>query len=106
LLNETADVWCLTVPDVGHFSLANGAVVHNSHFADGFRYLALVAKGSKGQSAESHMRFRKGFGRMGDEIRPKVMLQYKDGRIMTTQTLDELAPLGNRALRIGRARRI
>lgn len=77
-----------------------------SHAADGFRYLALVAKGSKGQSAESHARFRKGFGRMGESKAPKVMLQYKDGRIMTVQTLDEFAPLGQKTLRIGRARRI
>ena len=76
-----------------------------SHAADGFRYLALVAKGSKGQSAESHMNFRRGFGRMGDLKKPKVMLQYKDGRIMTTQTLDEFAPLKS-TLSLGRARRI
>ncbi len=28
-LKEKQDVWCLTVPDTAHFSLANGAVVHN-----------------------------------------------------------------------------
>ena len=39
-LNETADVWDITVPDVECFSLANGAVVHNS--ADAWRYLALA----------------------------------------------------------------
>jgi hypothetical protein len=33
------DVWCLTVPEVEHFSLANGAVVHNC--ADAFRYGAM-----------------------------------------------------------------
>lgn len=38
-LSETSDVWCLTVPDAGEFSLANGAVVHNS---DAFRYACLV----------------------------------------------------------------
>lgn len=43
-LHETADVWCLTVPEVGHFSLANGAIVHNSHGADSFRYLAVGIK--------------------------------------------------------------
>jgi hypothetical protein len=35
-LREKSDVWCLTVPDVGVFCLANGAVVHNSHGADSF----------------------------------------------------------------------
>lgn len=41
-LNERADVWCLTVPGVHDFSLANGAIVHNSsHDADAFRYLSL-----------------------------------------------------------------
>lgn len=29
-LSETADVWDITVPDGHCFSLANGAVVHNS----------------------------------------------------------------------------
>ncbi len=37
-----ADVWDITVPDGQCFSLANGAVVHNS--ADAFRYAAIVAK--------------------------------------------------------------
>jgi hypothetical protein len=36
-LNETQDVYCINVPDVRHFSLANGAIVHNS---DAFRTLA------------------------------------------------------------------
>ncbi len=44
-LHETADVWCLTVPGIEHFSLANGAIVHNSsHDADSFRYLSLSWK--------------------------------------------------------------
>ena len=38
-LDRREDVWCLTVPDVGAFALANGAVVHNS---DAFRYLAMA----------------------------------------------------------------
>jgi phage terminase large subunit len=44
-LSEKADVWDLTVPGVECFSLANGAVVHNS--ADAFRYLACVVRTSK-----------------------------------------------------------
>lgn len=36
-LKETQDVWCLTVPEHEHFSLSNGAVVHNC--ADALRYL-------------------------------------------------------------------
>jgi hypothetical protein len=38
-LIATEDVWCITVPDVGAFALANGAVVHN---CDAFRYLSLA----------------------------------------------------------------
>ncbi|MBK8189070.1 MAG: hypothetical protein IPK79_01290 [Vampirovibrionales bacterium] len=37
-LSETSDVWCLTVPDVGQFALANGAIVHN---CDAFRIGAM-----------------------------------------------------------------
>lgn len=39
-LRDCEDVWCMTVPDNAHFSLHNGAVVHNcSHSADSVRYL-------------------------------------------------------------------
>ena len=41
-LDETSDVWCLTVPSVGHFCLENGAIVHNSNGADAFRTLAVM----------------------------------------------------------------
>lgn len=34
LLSERSDVWCIQVDDGQCFSLANGAVVHNSHGAD------------------------------------------------------------------------
>lgn len=37
-LTERADVYCLTVPNCGHFSLANGAIVKN---CDGFQTFAL-----------------------------------------------------------------
>jgi hypothetical protein len=37
-LNERADVFDITVPETHSFCLANGAVVHNSHAADAFRY--------------------------------------------------------------------
>ena len=40
-LNETSDVWCLTVDDGHWWSLANGAVTHNSHGADAWRGLSL-----------------------------------------------------------------
>jgi phage terminase large subunit len=39
-LSETADVWCLTVPEGECFSLANGAVVHNC--ADAFGLMAVA----------------------------------------------------------------
>lgn len=72
-----------------------------SHGADAWRYAAMVAKGSKGQSAESLQRVRR---------RPSKpfqgMLQYKDGRIMTVQTLDQMAPLRDKAVRVVSARRI
>jgi phage terminase large subunit len=38
-LNEKADVWCLTVKGYKHFTLENGAVVHNS---DATRYCAMA----------------------------------------------------------------
>jgi hypothetical protein len=36
-LDEPADVCCIAVPGSHCFSLANGAVVHNSHSADALR---------------------------------------------------------------------
>jgi hypothetical protein len=39
-LASSEDVWCITVPDGERYSLANGAVVHNS--ADAFRYLCMA----------------------------------------------------------------
>ena len=39
-LDESDDVWCLTVPDAEEFSLENGAIVHNC--ADAMRYLAMT----------------------------------------------------------------
>lgn len=48
-LKETADVWDITVPNIGHFSLSNGAIVHNS---DAFRYLSLSWKIPKQKSSE------------------------------------------------------
>lgn len=36
-IDETEDVYCINVPEIHHFSLANGAIVHNS---DAFRTLA------------------------------------------------------------------
>ena len=40
-LKEKSDVYCINVPDIHHFSLANGAVVHNSHMCDAMRYLCI-----------------------------------------------------------------
>ena len=40
-LNEFSDVWCLTVPECGHFALGNGAIVKN---CDAFQSLALTLK--------------------------------------------------------------
>jgi hypothetical protein len=40
-LNYRQDVWCITVPEAGEFSLANGAIVHN---CDAFGLMACVAE--------------------------------------------------------------
>jgi hypothetical protein len=40
-IDETSDVWCLTVDDGHWWTLANGAVTHNSHGSDAFRGLAM-----------------------------------------------------------------
>jgi hypothetical protein len=39
-LSHKQDVWCLTVPGVHHFSLSNGAIVHNC--ADSYTYGAVA----------------------------------------------------------------
>jgi len=53
LLKERSDVYCINVPDVEHFSLSNGAIVHNSHFSDAMRYLAVsLPKLSDGATGE------------------------------------------------------
>jgi phage terminase large subunit len=45
-LPSCEDVWCLTVPGLEEFSLANGALVHNSsNGADAWRYLAVGLQG-------------------------------------------------------------
>jgi hypothetical protein len=78
----------------------------HSHGADAFRCVALVAKGSRGFSAEAMMRTRKGFGRMGESANIlRGAVQYKDGKIMTVETLDEMAPL-KATLKLGRQRRV
>ena len=38
-LDEKEDVYCINVPQIHHFSLSNGAIVHNS---DAFRYMCLA----------------------------------------------------------------
>ena len=54
-LDERADVWCLTVPDGHEFSLLNGAITHNSHGADAFRYLAVALQPVKDKSADKDL---------------------------------------------------
>jgi len=55
-LNRTADVWCLTVPDTGSWSLANGAIVHNSNPADSLRYYAVeIKEGNKPPKQEEYV---------------------------------------------------
>lgn len=50
-LNETADVWCLTVPHGECFALANGAIVHNC--ADAFGLMAIVYEEPRGPKNDS-----------------------------------------------------
>ena len=52
-LNQTADVWCLTVPDAECFSLANGAVVHNC--SDAFGLMAICYEGPDGPLSINNM---------------------------------------------------
>jgi hypothetical protein len=40
-LDNREDTYCIHVPAIECFALANGAIVHNSHGADAFRYLAV-----------------------------------------------------------------
>jgi phage terminase large subunit len=55
-LKNKEDVWDITVPNVGHFSLDNGAIVHNS---DAWRYLALsLPKCGGNMSPEDTLRLR------------------------------------------------
>lgn len=50
LIAEKQDVYCINVPEVAHFSLANGAIVHNS---DAFRTLATGLHYITGQRSET-----------------------------------------------------
>jgi hypothetical protein len=47
MMSETANVWCLTVPDAEEFSLANGAVVHNC--ADAFGLMCVAYEAPRGR---------------------------------------------------------
>ena len=53
-LSETADVWCLTVPDGSWFALSNGAVVHNCHGAKAFE-TAAVARDEFDYEEDDHL---------------------------------------------------
>ena len=53
-LKTKSDVWCITVPDAGEFSLANGALVHN---CDAFRYACLVWREEMKPKAEPAIRW-------------------------------------------------
>jgi len=50
-LNKKVDVWCLTVPNIGHFSLENGSIVHNCDalrtFAMGYKQKTTKPKADK-----------------------------------------------------------
>jgi len=64
-LKETEDVYDIEVVDAHHFSLANGAIVHNSHFSDAFRYLVLsLSRTRDGQSSAQDLdnRYREACG--------------------------------------------
>ncbi len=61
LPHKKIEAWCLTVPEYEHFTLENGAIVHN---CDAFRYLALgLNKTAKGTTSEDLERiYRKAMG--------------------------------------------
>lgn len=52
-LSTKEDVWCLTVPNYGHFSLLNGAIVHNC--ADAFGYFALNFRELSKKTIAAHL---------------------------------------------------
>ena len=54
VIDEKQDVWCMTVPDIGHFSLANGAIVKN---CDAYEILAQVWKSAKVDATPPKPRF-------------------------------------------------
>jgi len=56
-LNETADVWDITVPDGHWFSLANGAVVHNS---DAFGLMCVVYQEPRSVAPLDYSKLNKG----------------------------------------------
>jgi hypothetical protein len=58
-LSEKANVYCINVPDVHHFSLSNGAVVHNSNYASAFMGMFLGLHHTySGRSANDYERLR------------------------------------------------
>jgi len=70
----TKEVWDITVPDEHCFSLANGAVVHNSHGGDAFTYLGMAA--SMVEGVELPKRKSELFS-CDDELSPDMPFHYE-----------------------------
>jgi hypothetical protein len=51
-LDNREDTCCIHVPGVECFALVNGAIVHNSHGADAFRYLAVHQRTPRARDVE------------------------------------------------------
>lgn len=70
-IKDKEDVWDITVPNIGHFSLSNGAIVHNS---DACRYLAIsLPKLNTGTSPEElDKRYREAMGGQRNEGMPAI----------------------------------
>lgn len=81
-LQQVSDVYCINVPDIHHFALSNGAIVHNS---DALRYLMLaVPKITTRETTPEELEARYRSARFGHQhnlpepLRPKT--GYSHGR--------------------------
>ena len=83
-LDYKEDVWCMTVPDIEHFSLSNGAIVHNcSHAADSIRYMANAriqfgrGPGSMNSEKLNQLKANAGYGPKSIPVNQVVMQPFR-----------------------------
>lgn len=77
LSSQKIDVWDITVPNVSHFSVSNGAILHNS---DAMRYLALSIPKIAKQTTAEELRKRYNEAMMQDERRFPAPFNAPTGR--------------------------